>query len=322
MTTVSESRDLTLALLECVLRIRLVEERIAERYSEGKMRCPTHLSIGQEAASAGVGLALRKDDFALSTHRAHGHYIAKGGSLRRMIAEIYGKKTGCSAGKGGSMHLIDRSVGFMGSTAIVANTVPVGVGLGLSIRLHGTDQISCVFLGDAVVEEGVFFEAANFAVLKNLPVLFVCENNMYSVYSPLSVRQPAGRSIRKMVGGLGLETAFADGNDALAVYEATKTAVASIRAQQRPLFLELPTYRWREHCGPNFDNNIGYRTEDEYKEWRERDPLAVISKSVDEADLVRITTGVTAEVDDAFAFAESSPFPSPEEMFQDVYADS
>src|SRR5476649_1203872 len=156
-------------LLRAMMRIRSVEETIAERYREGKMRCPTHLCTGQEAVSAAVGMALRPDDFAVSTHRAHGHYLGKGGDLKRMMAEIHGKSTGCSAGKGGSMHLVDRSVGFMGSTAIVGNTVPVGVGLGLSIQLHGTDQVSTVFLGEAVVEEGVFFESVNFAVLRGLP---------------------------------------------------------------------------------------------------------------------------------------------------------
>ena len=182
-------------LYESMLRIRLVEESIAERYSEEKMRCPTHLSIGQEAISVGVCSNLSIEDKVLSTHRAHAHYLAKGGCLKSMLAEIYGKVTGCSKGMGGSMHLIDKSVGFMGSTAIVGNTIPVAVGLGLALKLKKEKLISCVFFGDAAVEEGVFFESINFAIIHNLPVLFICENNLYSVYSGLDVRQPKGRKI-------------------------------------------------------------------------------------------------------------------------------
>ena len=180
-------------------RIRLTEETIAKRYSEQKMRCPTHLSIGQEGVASGVCANLTNEDIVLSTHRAHAHYIAKGGSLDSMIAEIYGKATGCSKGKGGSMHLIDKSCGFFGSTAIVGNTIPVATGVALSLQLRNTECLSCVFFGDGSVEEGAFYEAVNFAALKNLPILFVCENNLYSVYSSLNVRQPKGREIYKMV---------------------------------------------------------------------------------------------------------------------------
>ncbi len=317
--------ELNTSLLRMMVRIRTVEETIAARYGEGKMRCPTHLCTGQEAVSAGVGLALRPTDFAVSTHRAHGHYIGKGGSLRRMMAEIYGKRTGCAAGKGGSMHLIDRSVGFMGSTAIVGNTVPVGVGLGLSIQLHATDQVSCVFLGDAVVEEGVFFESVNFAVVRKLPVLFVCENNLYSVYSPLAVRQPTDRRIERMVAGLGLETHSADGNDVMSVYTLAERAINTIRTEQRPVFLEFATYRWREHCGPNFDNTLGYRTEAEYLEWKARDPIAQHVSSLQERGVLtpeafaRLEQDLRDEVEDAFAFAETSPFPDSNELYDHVY---
>lgn len=314
-------------LLEMMLRIRGIEETIARRYTEGLMRCPTHLCTGQEAVSAGVGLALRKDDLAVSTHRAHGHYIGKGGDLKRMMAEIYGRRTGCSAGKGGSMHLVDTSVGFVGSTAIVGNTVPVGVGLGLSIQLKGTDQVSCVFLGDAVVEEGVFFESVNFAVLRKLPVLFVCENNLYSVYSPLGVRQPAGRAIHQMVAGLGIETHSDDGNDVVTVHQRVSEAVATIRREQRPIFLEFSTYRWREHCGPHYDNHIGYRTEAEYLEWKATDPVERLiasmraDASLTDASLQAMEQQIAQEVADAFAFAEASPFPDPAELFDHVHAE-
>ena len=168
-------------ILKRMKTIRLVEETIAEKYNEWNMRCPTHLCTGQEAVAAACGLALRKDDYAVGGHRAHGHYIGKGGDLNKMIAEIYGKSSGCSSGKGGSMHLIDQSVGFMGCTGIVGGTIPVGVGLGLAVQLQASDQLSCIFFGDGATEEGVFYESINFALLRSLPVLFICENNFYSV---------------------------------------------------------------------------------------------------------------------------------------------
>jgi pyruvate dehydrogenase E1 component alpha subunit len=191
------TQDLSLVLLHEMIRIRFVEEEIARRYGENKMRCPVHLSVGQEAVAVAAGKALRVDDMAVSGHRAHAHYLGKGGNLTAMLAELMGKASGCSGGKGGSMHLIDESVGFMGSTAIVAGTVPVGVGLAYGMKLAATDQVACVFLGDAVAETGVFYESLNFAALKSLPVLFVCENNLYSVYTPLHKRQPEGRGFTR-----------------------------------------------------------------------------------------------------------------------------
>lgn len=312
-------------LLFSMKRLRFIEEAIADNYSNQKMRCPVHLSIGQEAVSAGIGAVLRKNDYAVSGHRAHTHYLGKGGSLKRMLAEIYGRQTGCSRGKGGSMHLIDEDVGFKGSTAIVGGTIPVGTGLGLSILLNKTDQISVVFLGDGAVEEGVFFEAVNFAALKKLPVLFVCENNYYSVYSHMRVRQPEGRVIHKMVEGLGVKTAAGNGNDAVEVYKICRDAVAQVRKGSGPMFLEFETYRWREHCGPNFDNDIGYRTEAEFLAWKTREPIAPLqafmleNALVTKSDIAEMDRMIEQETKDAFAFAEASPFPEPAETFQNVY---
>lgn len=314
-------------LLFQMKRLRALEEAIAERYPEGRMRCPVHLSTGQEGVSAAVGLVLRCSDLAVSGHRAHTHYLAKGGSMPRMLAEIYGKATGCSRGKGGSMHLVDESVGFKGSTAIVGGTVPVGTGLGLSIKNRGTDQVACVFLGDAVVEEGVFFEAVNFAVLQQLPVLYVCENNLFSVYSPLSVRQPAGREIFRMVAALGIRTGHGDGNDPEAVYTMCRHMVDSIRTGQGPAFVEFATYRWREHCGPYFDNHIGYRDEAEFLAWKERDPVVTYERRlltenvVTKNDVVAMNADIAREVEAAFDFAESSPYPAGETATEDVYND-
>jgi len=312
-------------LLYLVKKIRLVEETIADRYSEWKMRCPTHLCTGQEAVPAAIGQILRKDDFVVSTHRAHGHYIGKGGNLKKMIAEIYGKSTGCSKGKGGSMHLIDTDVNFMGSTAIVGGTIPIGVGLGLSIKLKETNQVSCVFFGDGAVEEGVFYESINFAVLKKLPVLFICENNYYSVYSPLSVRQPDGREIFEMVKAIGCPSDQGDGNNVLEVYQKVNSALSLIRGGNGPYFFEFKTYRWREHCGHNFDNDLGYRTQEEYMSWKEKDPVCFLESYmlekllVSQKDISEMDNKILNEINEAFEFAEKSPFPEEKEAYADIY---
>ncbi len=321
----SKQKEIALDLMQRMKLIRCVEETIAVRYGEQKMRCPTHLSIGQEAVAAGVCLALKRDDQVFGTHRSHAHYIAKGGDIKSMIAEIYGKATGCSSGKGGSMHLVDISAGFMGSTSIVGNTIPVCVGAALANHLKKNGRICCVFFGDAAVEEGVFHEAANFAVLKHLPVLFVCENNLYSVYSPLKVRQPEKRLIWELVAGYGMPSFSGDGNDALDVYEKTLAAVDHIRRVEGPYFLEFATYRLREHCGPNFDNDLGYRTEEEWVLWKERDPVELLESYLMDQGVIRrddieeIEVAVQTEVVRAFDFAENSPFPEQEEAFKDLF---
>ena len=297
-----------------MLRIRMTEEAIAERYTENKMRCPTHLSIGQEAISVGVCSNLTKNDFVLSTHRAHAHYLAKGGDLKRMIAELYGKTTGCSKGMGGSMHLIDKSVGFMGSTAIVGNTIPVAVGLGLSLKLKKEDGLSCVFFGDGAIEEGAFYESINYAVIHKLPVLFICENNLYSVYSGLTVRQPQGRNIYDMVDAMGIQTDHGYGNNVEEVQKKVSNAKDKIFGGQGPQFIEFNTYRWREHCGPNYDNDIGYRSEAEYLEWKEKDPLKDININLSKEQLDIETKKITNEIDDAFSYAEDSDFPDYEDF--------
>lgn len=296
-------------------RIRLVEEAIAEAYPEGKMRCPTHLSIGQEAGGAAVGLICRKNDLVVSTHRAHAHYLGKGGDLFQMIAEIHGKSSGCSRGMGGSMHLVDKKVGFVGSTAIVANTIPVGVGLALSIKIKRSEQVSVVFLGDGAVEEGVFYESVNFAAVKELPVLFLCENNLYSVYSPLSVRQPKGRSIRFMVEAMGVNSMDLNPGNTDGFLKGLKKAIEYVRLEKKPLFLEIPTYRWREHCGPHYDNDLGYRSEAEFEDWKKCDPLNLLESELLESDglthrdIEQTVAQLTQEIQRAFQFADNEPYP-------------
>jgi len=309
-----------------ILRIRMIEEAIAEHYSEWEMRCPVHLCIGQEAIAVGVCANLNRQDYVMSTHRSHAHYLAKGGNLKAMIAEIYGKATGCSKGKGGSMHLVDLAVGFLGSTPIVGGIIPIATGVAFGITFKETSQVSAVFIGDASTEEGVFSESLNFAALKKLPVLYICENNFFSVYSPLSVRQPAERDNLSLVRSYGIYADKGNGNDILNIYEIAKKAVTHIQAGKGPAYLEFDTYRWREHCGPNFDNNIGYRTEDEYLAWCKRCPLENFEKKLKEDEFLtefnikQIKAKIESEIEEAFTFAKCSDFPDPMELYSDLYA--
>src|SRR5881397_3734437 len=236
-------------------RIRRAEEAIVARYPEQEIRCPTHLAIGQEAVAVGVCQTLRDGDTVLSGHRCHAHYLAKGGSTRGMFAELYGKATGCCGGKGGSMHLASPETGMLGASAIVAGTVPIAVGAALAAALRGSDDVSVAFFGDAGIEQGVTHESLAFAALRRLPVVFVCENNLYATLTPLSKRQVSADIWPRAVAH-GLPGVSVDGNDVLAVYEAAAHAVARARAGDGPTFIEAKTYRWREHVGPNFDVEV------------------------------------------------------------------
>ena len=234
-----------------MLRIRMVEEEIARRYSEQEMRCPTHLYIGQEAIASGVSMNLTLSDKVVSNHRSHGHYLAKGGSLKRMIAEIYGKSTGCSRGRGGSQHLIDLSVNFCGAIPIVGETIPLAVGMAWAAKMKGKNSIAVAFFGDAAVEEGVLYESLNFAALKKLPVLFVCENNLYSILTPMSERQP-DREIYSFARSFNIPANKGDGNDVMAVDKLANGAVQHIRAGKGPGFFEFVTYPQKEPLRPYF----------------------------------------------------------------------
>lgn len=308
-------------ILHAMERIRAVEETIAARYGEQQMRCPTHLSVGQEAPAAALGECLRPDDLAVSTHRAHAHYLAKGGDLPRMLAELHGRATGCSGGRGGSMHLIDTHVGFMGSTAIVGNSIPVGTGLALAQQLDGdSDAISVVFIGDGAIEEGVFYESANFAAVRGLPLLFVCENNGYSVYSGMAPRQPAGRRIAELVAAIGIPTRTSSDRDVAKLHADIATCVNAVRGNRVPHLIEIDTYRWREHCGPNFDNDIGYRSEQEFLQREALDPLRHYRQRlldeglIDGSDFERLSATLSAEIDQAFESALAAPWPDAESI--------
>lgn len=309
-----------------MVRLRLVEEAIADRYTEYEMRCPVHLCIGQEAAEVASTLALDARDYAVSGHRPHGHYLAKGGNLNAMIAELHGRATGCASGVGGSMHLIDLDAGFLGSAPIVGSTMPIAVGAAFGTQCRGEDRVTMLFFGDGATEAGVFHESLNFAVLKNLPIVFVCENNLYSVYSPLSVRQPKNRPIADLARSHGMTTIAIDGDDPQLVFDTCSGAVAQARSGEGPSFIELSTYRWREHCGPNYDNDIGYRSQEEYQAWRDRDPVARYEKKLldagvmSDADVAALRQAVQTEIDEAFDFATSSPYPDDDQASAHVYA--
>ena len=331
MTTAAANNKAELSSAERVslfremLRIRRLEERIVERYPEQEMRCPVHLSIGQEAPAVGACAALRPGDAAMSTHRSHAHYLAKGGNMRSMVAELYGRITGCSVVKGGSMHFVDVAAGFLGATPIVGATIPIAVGTALGFQQRGESKVTAIFFGEGATEEGAFHEAINFASLMKLPCVFFCENNFFSVYSPLRVRQPEGRPVYRVAEGHGVEGIQANGNDIETVVGLSRYAVNKARRGDGPTFLEFQTYRWREHCGPNFDNDIGYRTEEEYESWRKRCPVENNLKRLleenllDEPAVAKMESEIKAEVDDAFRFAKESPYPGPEELLRHVY---
>jgi len=313
------------SMYQNMLRIRMIEERIVELYKEQEMRCPTHFSIGQEAIAVGVCTHLLPKDYVMSAHRSHAHYLAKGGDLKRMLAELYGKKTGCAHGKGGSMHLIDTSVGFLGCVPIVGSTIPIGVGIAFGAAMQQKDAVTVIFFGDGATETGIFHESVNYAAIHKLPVLFVCENNFYSVNTSLECRHPKGREIVDLAKGHGLESYQVEGQECDKVYHTTASVIEKVRQQQGPVFLEFFTYRWLEHCGPNLDLQLGFRPAGEYEHWLQRDPIVLYQDlllkdeilSSTEIELIRNKIGL--EIEEAVLYAKQSPFPDREELMSSVY---
>lgn len=311
--------------LHAMRRIRMVEETLATRYSEQEMRCPMHLCIGQEAIAVGICEALKTKDRVFSNHRAHGHYLAKGGDLTSMIAEIYGLASGCCGGRGGSMHLIDLTVGFMGATPIVGGTIPLAVGSAWASALKKSDEVTAVFFGDGAFEEGVMHESLNFAKLHQLPIVFVCENNQFSVYTRINERQP-NRPIHQIAAAHGLTVQVGDGNDIETVSEIAKQAITKARTGSGPQFLEFSVYRWREHCGPDFDTHLSYRSDQEIKQGLSECPIKryttrLIQQGVITAEnLKRIDAQIQLEIDTAFEQALNSEKPSFNQAKDHVYA--
>ena len=305
-------KKILLKYLKKIYLIRFTEEEISNRYFEKKMRCPVHLSIGQEIPSAALNIILKKSDYAISYHRAHAHYLDKDGSLKKMISELYGKKTGCSSGYGGSMHLIDKSKNFIGSTAIVSSSIPVGAGFAYSLKKNSKRRV-CIYLGDASCEEGVFFETLNFVVLKNLPIIFFCENNNYSVYSDMSVRQPKYRKLHKLASAFGIKSYKLSASNPIKFYLELEKIVKN---NFKPIFIEVSTYRYLEHCGPNNDDHLNYRPKKEVNFWKNKDPIMLMEKYALKKNLFtidqikRIKNKIKKDIKDSFVYAEKSEPPN------------
>jgi TPP-dependent pyruvate/acetoin dehydrogenase alpha subunit len=305
-------------LYRSLYRIRRVEEEVARAYPGDKIKSPVHLSIGQEAVSVGVCEALSRRDVVYGTYRGHALYLARGGDLRQMIAELYGRATGCTRGKGGSMHLIAPEQGVMGTSAVVGTTIANAVGHAYALRYRRQDAVVASFFGDGATEEGVFAESLNFAVLKQLPILFVCENNRYAIHTHQSRRQGT-LAICDRARAHGMPAERIDGNDLLDVVARSRDVVARVRAGEGPWFFEVLTYRWREHVGPGRDYHLGYRSEDEADRWVAGDPLPRLAGMIAAVDRAGIEARIEEEIADAFAFAEASPFPTAAELTSDVF---
>jgi TPP-dependent pyruvate/acetoin dehydrogenase alpha subunit len=297
-------------------RIRRVEEEVVRIYPTDKIKSPVHLSIGQEAVSVGVCEALRPDDIVFGTYRNHALYLAKGGDLNKMMAELYGKATGCTKGKGGSMHLVDMNAGVMGGSAVVATTIPQAAGYAFATKLQGRPQMVVSFFGDGAVEEGAFHESMNFAVLKTLPIIFVCENNRYAIHSRQAARQPLDNMVER-ARAYGMNAERIEGNDVLRIRE----RVSDIRQTGHgPWFFECLTYRWKEHVGPGDDFHAGYRSHEDARPWIESDQVKRLGQMLDSARRRDLEQDVEAEIAVAIAFAEASLFPEPQELYTDVFA--
>ena len=300
--------------------IRRVEEEIARIYPSDQIRSPIHLSIGQEAVAVGVCDPLRADDVVSGTYRGHAVYLAKGGDLAAMFAELYGKDTGCARGKGGSMHLVDMQQYILGTSAVVGTTVPIALGYALALKREGAGRVAAAFFGDGATEEGVFYESLNFAALRRLPVLFVCENNLFAVHSHIRKRQ-ATSHLCERVRTYGIPAEQVADGDVLAIRRLAAGFIDRMRAGEiGPAFVECMTYRWREHVGPGEDYDSGYRSRDELRPWQENDQVKVIGDLLPATERAAIDAQIEAELARAVEFAENSPFPNPKELFTNVYA--
>jgi TPP-dependent pyruvate/acetoin dehydrogenase alpha subunit len=305
-----------------LLRIRRVEEEVARVYPTDVIKSPVHLSIGQESVSVGLCEPLRREDAAFGTYRSHALYLAKGGDLRAMIAELYGKATGCAKGKGGSMHLIDVAAGVFGSSAVVGTTIPHAVGYAYALKLRREPRVVLCVFGDGATDEGVFYESLNFAALKQLPVLFACENNRYAIHTHQRERQHLPE-ICARAAALGIPSERIDDGDVRRIAARARAAVDAMRrGESGPVLLECMTYRWKEHVGPGEDYGLGYRDRSEAEPWMHADQVAKLGAELGPAARARIEAEVEAEIADAFVFAEKSPFPDAAELMTDVYREA
>lgn len=318
------SHDQKIDLYKKMVTIRLFEEKVQDLYGRGLIPGLAHLYIGEEAVATGVCANLRKEDYITSTHRGHGHVIAKGAELKYMMAELFGKKTGYCKGKGGSMHIADVDIGILGANGIAGGGIPLAVGAGLSSKLRKTDQVTVCFFGDGASNNGTFHEGLNFASVHRLPVVFVCENNLYGISvsqkQHQAIQDISIRSVAYNMPGITL-----DGNDVLGVYEASGKVIQRARAGEGPALVECKTYRWRGHHEGDPNQGRRYRTMEEVKEWVNRCPIKLFEeklvgeKVLSKIKIKKIWEEIEKEIGGAVEFATQSPFPDPKDIYEDVY---
>lgn len=325
----TRNHDLLMDLYRTMVRIRVCEESFVPGILDATIRCPVHLYTGQEAIATGVCKALEGRDYVFGTHRSHGHFLAKGGSLKELVAEVYCRETGCSRGRGGSMHLIDPEKGMLGTAPIVAGTISLALGAAMAAQARRDGRVVVSFFGDGATGEGVLYEALSFAALRKLPMIFACENNLYSTHLPIrEIRVDC--PIAAIAAPFQIPAHRIDGNDVLAVHEAALSAVAACRSGKGPVFMEFLTYRMRGHVGPN-DNIQGTQTDirppGEVEQWRARDPIAHLERHLlaaalaSEDDLDRIREQAAREVQEAHVYANESARPGEGEIDKYVFDD-
>jgi len=304
-------------------RIRRAEEEIARIYPSDKIKSPVHLAIGQESVAVGVCEALCPEDVVFGSYRSHAYYLAKGGDLNAMMAELYGKQTGCAKGKGGSMHIVDVAHGVMGASAVVGTPLPNAVGYAYALKVQRRPGLVVCFFGDGATEEGVYHESLNFAALKAVPIIFICENNGYAIHTHVAQRQKAFDQLAERARSYGLPAERFEDDDVFKIYERVHAAAEALRAgQPGPFYFECQTYRWKEHVGPNEDYQLGYRTRDEAEPWMTNDQVQRVGALLEPAERRRIEAEVEAEIQAAIDFAESSPFPPAAELYTNVFKEA
>lgn len=316
---------LLLAWLRKLIEIRCAEEKIGDEFSKSVIKCPCHLVIGQEAPAVGVAAHIRQGDRVFGAHRSHAHFLALGGSLHHLLAEVLGKDTGCSRGMGGSMHLLDRANNFYGSVPIVGATIPIATGAALAAKMDATGGVAVSYLGDGATEEGVFHESLNFASVFKLPAIYVVENNLFSSHLHISLRQPFDSICRYAVAH-GVTWQRVDGNDTVAMAHAAGSAIAAARAGGGPQLIEAVTYRWRGHVGHREDNDVGVQRKEGHAEWKKRDPISRLTTAMiaaghlTEAQLQAIWAEYRATVETAWAQATADSYPPVSALLDRVYA--
>lgn len=303
-----------------MLTIRRFEKRVGDLVLKGEIKTPCHLYIGEEAVATGVCLALKKNDYIFGNHRSHGHYIAKGGDIKKLMAEIYCKETGCSKGKGGSMHIIAPESGLFGTPPIVAASIPLAVGTALASVLQRNNRVSISFFGDGATNEGIFYESLNFASLKKLPVIFICENNFYSTHMPIA-EILADTNIAKKAKIFNMPGFQADGNDVIEIFQIAKKTIERAKKGKGPTLIECQTYRWQGHVGPSDDLDEGLRSKKELNFWMRKCPIKRLEKvlKITNQEKEKISEKIEKEIEEAVIFAKKSSYPSKKELFTEVF---